>query len=162
MFDKYLIDELCVLERAATPGPWKLSVDTCGDSYIDSLKIQSPWIEDAWGGDDEANANMKLIAAMRNTIPDILDEIRRLTAELERYRKDEADGRIVRLPKAQPRDYEEIAIDIEDYRREAIEEERSVGIFRCTEGYARILEAVRDGARKAAEAALKAQEVSHE
>lgn len=93
MFDKYLIDELRALEREATPGPWKLSVDTWGDSYIDSLKIQSPWIEDAWGGDDEANANMKLISAMRNALPGLLDEIASLITEVEMLRESAVGAR---------------------------------------------------------------------
>jgi hypothetical protein len=49
-----------------TPGPWRLDKYgklIAGEGQFGLVKIHSPWIEEAWAGDEEADANMALIAA---------------------------------------------------------------------------------------------------
>lgn len=53
-----------------TQGPWGVDEDhMIIDANGNHLKHHSPWQEDAWEGDEEANANMTLMAAA----PDLLE-----------------------------------------------------------------------------------------
>lgn len=70
------LEKICARCKASTPGPWVL--DSSG--YIDSLKILSPWLEEAWEGDEEALRNMEFIAAAKQDIPALLDELAPLRA----------------------------------------------------------------------------------
>ena len=57
----------------ASHTPGKLTVNESGrlysakfSPYGGTIKIHSPWVEDAWDGDEEADANMRRIAACWN------------------------------------------------------------------------------------------------
>ena len=77
------LNQLVQLHEKATPGLWELDTD----GSIADLKILSPWIEDAWLGDVEAESNMALIAALRNALPEIIAELEHLRAENTELRR---------------------------------------------------------------------------
>jgi hypothetical protein len=93
--DEHSLQELERLERAATPGPWRSSIEgrdhTAGDSAIftvpdprqsDSDIYVSIRVHDG-GWHPVAGADQDFIAAARNSIPALIAEIRRLRAERE-------------------------------------------------------------------------------
>jgi hypothetical protein len=92
-------------EVKPTATPWQL--DKYGHlevSLLNPIKIHSPWIESAWEGDAQADANMelivravnaheKLLAACKAMMPDWSDEE---WDELELYTSSTPDGRGLR------------------------------------------------------------------
>ena len=61
-----------------TPGPWKYQMQRI-HSANGFVKYASPWLEDAWEGDKEAEANMRLMAAA----PDLLAEAMSVIDQIE-------------------------------------------------------------------------------
>jgi len=77
------LDKLEQLEKAATPGPWVSvlrSLCTIKDCRADAYGIVKP-TED--GDCIFQDGNAELIAAVRNALPELLAEIRRLRQELK-------------------------------------------------------------------------------
>lgn len=81
------IESLRALHEAATPGPWEETV--LGSEGYDvrapgptkrRLRVARCGYE-AWEVD---RANAELIAAMRNALPDLLDELERLRGQVQR------------------------------------------------------------------------------
>ena len=94
------LDKLRKLEQAATPGPWRVGLPNNGglgnSRYImRSRGIKSPnagdWITVVSGGEDDWGIEQGVlnpddavfIAAARNALPQLLDELAELRAKLE-------------------------------------------------------------------------------
>lgn len=94
------IDEMRVLERAATPGPWH-----CGELRGAWELINS---EHMMVGEVCKQEDMELIVAMRNALPALLDEKNRLTADLAIAQREaaqaqkERDAAVAELEKYKP------------------------------------------------------------
>ncbi len=72
---KQQIDELRELEKAATPGPWVLDCGKMARSIVGGvIYLQSSM----FGRDVYRDADMKLAAAARNALPELLDELMKL------------------------------------------------------------------------------------
>lgn len=76
------IDNLCKLEKAATPGPW-VATDEPDAAPRTKVALESGrevascwWLTDPVAGHGRADAAM--IAAMRTALPELLAEVRRL------------------------------------------------------------------------------------
>jgi hypothetical protein len=84
------IDELERLEKAATPGEWTLDWDWF-DLGVDDRKYTAySYTPTVWGKDlrtatDKCNMDRDFIEALRNNAREMIAELRRLRAELERY-----------------------------------------------------------------------------
>lgn len=82
------IESLRALHEAATPGPWEVLEDGNGRKVFDA----GLWSEEAGHysvesmafGNPEFRADAALITAMRNALPDLLDELGRLRRQVQR------------------------------------------------------------------------------
>lgn len=122
--------ELRRLCEAATPEPWELDGWSDSDDHISICHNPSDvggittaaWIGDIddGGGDitDEVEANAKLIAAARNSLPGLLDENGKLRTELEQLR---AERDQARAACAAIRDFVATEMDWQWFRAEMME-----------------------------------------
>lgn len=81
------LERLERLEKAATPGPWNTTRYSGGISFSGPLRLYSGTNEEFGEPDPirfENEANIYLIAAARNALPELIAEIRRLRAESQR------------------------------------------------------------------------------
>lgn len=86
------IEKLRALLAAATPGPWKCMQDGTA-AWIDQGNVKKAvWLGIARGDQNRRDAN--LIAAAVNALPELLDKVERLRAEveIERRRAEQAEA----------------------------------------------------------------------
>ncbi len=75
--------------------PWKLSpqgyIIPTHKSPMAMLKLESPWREGAWDGDEEAHANAAYIVKCCNAFPDLVKVLTTLCDEIG-HREEHGDG----------------------------------------------------------------------